>query len=425
MTERPLDVVLDDLAAPVFAPHVQEILDSVAPMAEALHFEPEELKNLAVEAEGIDDFGSNHFEEALEVLCRALTTDIELSPMGVVSQHTLLVQLLRNRLRVQRELIRHPEIRDLEIVAPIIVAGLPRTGTTHLHNLMSADPALRSLPYWESLEPVPPDEEREVDPGPRRERCDGALGFMDDAMPYFKRMHEMTTDHVHEEIQLLALAFNTMLFESVVPLPTYQAWWKATDQTADYRYLKDVLRVLTHERGGDRWVLKSPQHLSCFPVLAEVFPDATFVVTHRDPSAVTLSMATMVAYACRMNLAHPDPTAMGAYWRDRVGDLLADCARDRDLLPAAQTIDVGFDEFMADDVTMVERVYALAGQPFDDRARTAMQDYMATHPRGRHGGVRYDAEVLGLDRSELDAGFAAYRDRFAAFLQKAQASEGS
>jgi hypothetical protein len=412
MTDRPVDIALDDLAAPVFAPHVEETFAVLAPMAAEMRFVPTELQALAVEAEGVDDFGDDHYEEALEVLCRALTTDVELTAMGVVSQHTLLVQLLRNRLRVQRELTRHPEIRDIEIEAPIIVAGLPRTGTTHLHNLMSADPALRSLPYWESLEPVPPDDERGVEPDPRRERCDLALGFMDDAMPYFKRMHEMTTDHVHEEIQLLAMDLNTMLFESVVPLPSYRDWWKATDQTASYRYLKDVLRVLIHERGGDRWVLKSPQHLSCFPVLADVFPDATFVVTHRDPVAVTLSMATMVAYACRMNLAHPDPEALGAYWKDRVRDLLADCVRDREALPAAQTLDVRFDEFMADDLAMVERIYALADQPWDDRARGAVDTYLAGHPRGRHGGVHYDFEVLGLDRADLEQSLAFYTDRF-------------
>ena len=412
MTDRPPEVALQDLDAPVFAPHIQEILDSVAPMAAELRFDPDALKALAVEAEGIADFGDDRFEEALAVLCGALTTDVELSAMGVISQHTLLVQLLRNRLRVQRELTRHPEIRDIEIEAPIIVAGLPRTGTTHLHNLMSADPALRSLPYWESLEPVPLDEERGLEPDPRRERCDLALGFMDEAMPYFKRMHEMTTDHVHEEIQLLAMDFSTMLFESVVPLPTYRDWWTATDQTASYRYLKDVLGVLTHERGGDRWVLKSPQHLAQFPVLAEVFPDATVVVTHRDPVAVTVSMATMVAYSCRMNLAHPDPAAMGAYWRDRVEDLLRACVQDREALPADRTIDVAFDEFMADDVAMVERVYALAGQPWDAAARAALDGYMATHPRGRHGGVHYDPAVLGLDRAELEASLAFYSDRF-------------
>jgi hypothetical protein len=414
MTARPEHVVLDDLAAPRFAPHVQEILDSVGPIAAELRFDPDELHRLAAEAEGLDDFGDDHHREALAVLCEAVVADVELSAMGTVAQHTLFVQLLRNRLRVQHALTEHPEICDVEIAAPIVIAGLPRTGTTHLHNLMSADPALRSLPYWESLEPLPP--AGEEGDGPRRERCDLALGFMDEAMPFFKRMHEMTTDHVHEEIQLLAMDFSTMLFESVVPLPTYQAWWKATDQTPAYRYLKDVLRVLQWARGGDRWVLKSPQHLSQLGVLADVFDDATFVVTHRDPSAVTLSMATMVAYSSRMNLARPDPVALGRYWRARVEDLLTDCARDRHLLPDDRTIDIGFDEFMADDVAMVERVYALAGQPFDERARGAMEAYMADHPRGRHGGVRYDPAAVGLDRAELDAGFTAYRERFAELL---------
>jgi hypothetical protein len=416
VTDRPEPVVLDDLADPQFAAHVQEVFDAVGPMAAELRLVPDELEALAVEAEGCSDFGDGHHREGLAVLCEALTDDVELSAFGLLSQHTLLVSLLRNRLRIQRQLTRHPEILDLEIEAPIVIAGLPRTGTTHLHNLLSADPALRSLPYWESLEPVPPDEERDTDPAGRRERCDAALGFMDDAMPHFKRMHEMTTDHVHEEIQLLAIDLSTMLFESTVPLPTYREWWKASDQLPSYRFLKDVLRVLQHERGGRRWVLKSPQHLSQLPVLAEVFDDATFVVTHRDPTAVTLSMATMVAYASRMSLARPDPVAIGRYWRSRVEDLLTDCARDREVLPVDRTIDVGFEAFMADDLAMVERLYDVAGQPFDDRARSAMRAYLADHPRGRHGGVRYDPAAVGLDRAELDAGFTAYRERFAALL---------
>jgi Sulfotransferase family len=409
---RPPDVTLDDLAAPVFALHVQEVLDSVAPMAADLRFDPPELLALAVEAEGTDDVGDRRFEEPLGVLCDALTTEVELSPMGVVSHHTLLVQLLRNRLRVQRELVRHPEIREIEIARPIIIAGLPRTGTTHLHNLMSSDPALRSLPYWESLEPVPADEERGIEPDPRRQRCELSLGFMNEAIPYMKRMHEMTTDRVHEEIQLLAMDFSTMLFESMVPLPSYRDWWTGSDQTASYEYLKDVLRVLLHERGGTRWVLKSPQHMAQFPVLAEVFPDATFVITHRDPVAITASVVAMVAYASRFNLARPDPVAMGAYWRDRVEDLLRACVRDHDALPEAQTIDVGFDDFMADDLAMVERIYTLADQPWDDGVQAVLQAYLDDHPRGRHGGVRYDLGALGLDGAERGQALAFYRDRF-------------
>ena len=173
--------------------------------------------------------------------------------------------------------------------------------------------------------------------------------------------------------------------------------------------------MLTHERGGDRWVLKSPQHLSCFPVLAEVFPDATFVVTHRDPVAVTLSMATMVAYSCRMNLAHPDPMALGAYWRDRVQDLLADCVRDREALPGRP------DRSMSASTSSWPTTWpwSSASTPSPTSPGTTgpgprSSGYLASHPRGRHGGVRYDFAVLGLDRAELEQSLGFYTDRFLA-----------
>ena len=116
-------------------------------------------------------------------------------------------------------------------------------------------------------------------------------------------------------------------------------------------------------------MLKSPQHLEQFGPLLATFPDATFVVTHRDPAAVTVSMATMIAYTARIHAARVDPLAIGRYWSARTEDLFRACARDRHLLPDAQTIDVRFDEFMADDLAMVKRIYDLAGQPFTDDAR--------------------------------------------------------
>src|SRR5205823_2762347 len=158
-----------------------------------------------------------------------------------------------------------------------------------LHNLMAADPALRSLPYWESLEPVLPQSEVPApgEPDPRIARTAAALDFVNTSMPEFKRMHEMTVDHVHEESQLLAIDFSTMLFETMTPMPSWRDLYLATDQTPIYGYLKKVLQVLQWLRGGTRWVLKSPQHIEQFGPLAATFPDATFVVTHRDPVAVT------------------------------------------------------------------------------------------------------------------------------------------
>lgn len=143
-----------------------------------------------------------------------------------------------------------------------------------------------------------------------------------------------------------------------------------------------------------------------------MFGDATFVVTHRDPVAVTASMATMVAYSARMNLAHPDPLVIGPYWADRVESLLRACVHDREALPAEQTVDVRFDDFMADDLAMVRRIYDLADQPWDDSVAATLQAYLDEHPRGRHGGVVYDLGAVGLDRAEREQALAFYRDRF-------------
>jgi hypothetical protein len=201
-------------------------------------------------------------------------------------------------------------------------------------------------------------------------------------------------------------------------MPSWRDGYRATDQTPSYEYLRTVLKVLQWLRGGTRWVLKSPQHLEQFGPLRSTFPDATFVVTHRDPVAVTVSMATMIAYTARMHTEHVDPVAIGRYWSDRGEDLFRACAEDRHLLPGAHSVDVGFDEFMADDMGMVERIYDLAGQPYTDAARAAMVEFMQAHQRGRHGTVVYQPEVLGIDTAERRSALAFYNDRFGVSIEE-------
>ena len=418
---RPAAVKIDDLAAPRFPAEMQPLIDGMVFMAEGITIEPDALMKLAAEQAGLDDFGATDFVERLDVLCNAMRTESRLSPLGVVTNGGMLVQSLRNRLLVEDLLRRHPEIAEVEIARPIIICGLPRTGTTHLHNLMAADPALRSLPYWESLEPVLSDAERPAPgaPDPRIERTDVALGLVNGVMPLFKRMHEMTVGHVHEEIQLLAIDFSSMLFETTAPMPSWRDYFLAHDQTPHYVYMKKVLQVLTWLRGGDRWVLKTPQHIEQFGPLLATFPDATFVVTHRDPIAVTASVTTMLAYTARMSRAEPDPIQVAGYWADRLERMLRACVRDRDVLPPEQTIDVPFDEFMAGDVAMVERIYALAGQPMTEAGRAAMDAFMAEHPRGRYGAIIYDMAELGIDRDERRKALDFYVERFGVTLEDA------
>jgi hypothetical protein len=419
---RPAAVRIDDLANPTFPPHIAEMMEAVAPMAADVSLEPDALLAQAGAETGLDDFGDPWFREPLGVILRALDREAGPSAFGRISAHTQMLTHMKNRLQVEAIVREHPEILEVEIARPIVIIGQPRTGTTHLHNLMAEDPALRSLRYWESLEPVPPAAEREaVAAGaadPRRERCAVGLTILNDALPYFKRMHEMTVDHVHEEIQLLAIAGSTMLFETMGVMPGWREWYVGHDQTPAYAYLKRVLQCAQWLRGGERWVLKSPQHLEQIRPLLTVFPDATFVFTHRDPVAVIASNAEMIAYTARFSAARVDPPKIGHYWAERIEEMLRAGMRDHDLLPAERTIDVRFDEFMADDLAMVRRIYEVADQPFTDEARVAMERFIADHPRGVNGGVIYDpVRDFDLDPVALREQMRDYTDRFDVTLE--------
>lgn len=411
MGERPAPARIDDWCDPVFAPDIAELRASLVPVAAGIDLVPERIVADASTATGLSDLGTGGdpgWHDRLEVLLRALRGEADLGAWGTVSNHGLLVQLVRNRLLLTDLLTRHPEIHDIPVQRPIVVLGLPRTGTTHLHNVLAADPALRSLPYWEALEPV-------VAPGApdeRRAATAFALDVVNRSMPLFVRMHEMTTDHAHEEIQLLAIDLSSMLFETIAPMPSWRDHYLGRDQTPTYRYLRTVLQALTFLRGGDRWVLKSPQHLEQIPALLAVFPDATFVVTHRDPVAVTGSVLTMLAYAARMATDHPDPRGVAAYWAPRIEQLLGACLRDHELLPPARTVHVRLPDLVAGDLAVVRRIYDAAGQPFDDRAEAAIGAYVRTHPQGRHGTVEVDWSVFGVDPEERRSALAPYAAAF-------------
>jgi hypothetical protein len=408
---RPPAVHIDDLSEPRFCAEAEALRTGLPEFAESLPLLPDFLMDAARAQTSLDDFGDSWFREPLGVLCTALRTEADLSPSGVVAFALQIIQGLVTRLRLTDLLARHPEIHDVPLERPIVIAGLPRTGTTHLHNLMSADTALRSLPYWESLEPIAPPGEDPADPAPRLARTKANLDLQDLFLPYLKRMHDMGPEHVHEELQLLTASCATIFFETQAVIPSYRDWLRGTDQTPAYEYLRTTLQALTWLRpAGGRWLLKSPCHLEQLPVLARIFPDAFVVVTHRDPVAVTRSICTMFAYTARMSQDRPDPQRIAQYWAHRFELLLSSCVADREVLPDA--MDVHFDEFMADDLAMVERIYARAGQPYTPEAASAMAAFMADHPRGKYGGVVYDLAELGIDPAERARALYGYTARF-------------
>src|SRR5882724_11488431 len=413
MTDAATDLVhLDDLAEPRFSPEAEQIRDMMAALAADCPLDADGLHARAIADTGLDDFGPDDYRERLDVYLAALHDIDGLHGPGFVNFFGQLSQWLKNRLLLTDLVTRHPEIHDIELLPPVVIAGLPRTGTTHLHNLLAAAPAFRTLPYWESFEPFPLPAEVGVEPDPRAARMDVAVTVMNTLMPHFVLMHEMTTEHVHEEIQLLANDFSTMFMETLAYVPRWRDYYLAHDQTSTYEYLATQLKALQFLRGGRRWLLKSPQHLEQLPVLERVFPDVAVVCTHREPVPVALSMVAMIIYSARMHRSVVPVEEIAAAWIDRLELMLAALARDREVIAPERSIDVTFDDFMADELGVAERIFGLVGEPVTDDARTGLADYLAGHQRGRLGRVVTSCEMFGLDEGDLRARFAPYVSRF-------------
>ncbi|MFO7551980.1 MAG: sulfotransferase [Haliea sp.] len=364
---------------------------------------------------GLADFGPEDFRERLRLLLDEWGNDPDMTGSQRANLFGYLVRYASNRLLIQDQWQRHPGILEQEIRQPIIVAGLPRSGTTHLLNLLAADTRFRSLPLWESYEPVPLPGETLAPDGvdPRYRRCEEAWQGMQQVTPLLAAMHPMHPDHIHEELELMGPDFASYNFEWLAPSPRWRDHYYQQDQTPHYKYMRDVLKLLQWGRGPERWVLKCPQHLEQLPVLKTVFPDATCVITHRDPVAVIQSAVTMVAYGYRMSRKRIDTRAIVEYWSDRVEHLLRACVRDRQCFPAQQSIDILFHEFMADDMATVERIYATAGVELTATARAQMQAFVDAHPRGKEGKMVYDLKGdFGVDPAALRERFSFYFEQF-------------
>jgi Sulfotransferase family len=379
----------------------------------------EAVLSAAVERTGLFDFGPDDFRHRLRLWLEEVDADPERTALGRFTLFRDCVRYAANRLRIHDTLVRHPEILDLEIVAPIIVVGLPRSGTTHLVNLIASDTRLRSLPLWESYEPVPdPGELPTADGGdPRYRRVEGEWQGMEAMLPHMAAMHPMRPDHIHEELELQLPDFSSYQLEWVARAPHWRDYYLDHDQTPHYAYLKTVLQILqwqdsaTHQSPARRWVLKSPQHLEQFGPLLSTFPDATVVVTHRDPVSVVQSAATMMTYAARMSYRTPEPDFYLSYWTDRIRRLLETSLRHGHIVGSGRRSDVLFHEFMADELGTVTRIYTQAGLAMTDDARAQVVTYVNDHPRDKEGQVVYDLRAdFGVEPDVIRERFGFYFD---------------
>ena len=403
-------IQIDDLARPILN-EIQKLGVEYGETRET-DLSVEAVCDAAATATGLSDFGPDDFHDRLGLQLSEMNADDERTGLGRMLMFGDCTRYAKNRLLIQDLLNQHPEILSIPIEKPVIVVGLPRSGTTHLVNLLAADSRFRSMPLWESYEPVP--DPREVVPSdgidPRWTRCQQAWEAMKAGAPFVAAMHPMEPDHVHEENELMASDFSNYNHEWVARAPKWRDYYLSHDQTPHYAYLKTVLQILQWYKPRERWVLKSPQHLEQLGPLLSTFPDATVVRTHRDPVAVVQSTITMLTYGARAAYRTTKPEWYRDYWTERIGVLLDSSLRDRDLLPVDRTVDVFFDQYMADEMGTLQRVYDAAGIELTDQARAEIAAYQASHPRGQAGQVVYDL------RGDFDITPEQVRSRFTSYL---------
>jgi hypothetical protein len=409
-----LDIDFDDLTSPKLTDVQRQILTFTE--ARPVELDIDRMLAEAVEqaeADELDD--TDGFGDRLTAHVVAIEADDGLTQLTRASLRQRVVRLLRNRLSLVELIKRYPEIESIPIERPFIVVGMPRSGTTHLVNLIAADPRRRALPYWESQEPIPARGEGPdifgIDPRYARSKAEHDALMV--SAPVVAAMHDRFPEAIEEEVELLDLDLAAYVLEWHARVPDWRDYYLELDQNRHYAYMRKVLQALTFLRGPRTWVLKSPQHCEQLGPLLATFPDATVAFTHRDPVAVIQSTITMMAYSDRLRRTSIDADWLLDYWSDRVHRLLSACVRDRDLVAAEQSIDISFHHLNGNEMPLLDELYRRGGAELTPEVRGRFEQYLGGNPRGKHGRIRYDLQRhFGVSADELRGRFDFYFDRF-------------
>ena len=377
-----------------------------------LHLDPDRLMQAARKRTGLDDYGSDYFIEPLHLLCRSLEEDAKLTALGRIIARNDILRLLGNRLRFVDIFKRHPEIARQEIVAPVFILGMPRTGTTTLHELMALDPQFRVPLSWEVAHPFPPPETATYRTDPRIKKVRKELAGLDRLLPGFKHMHPMGAELPQECVGLFAHDFMSMIFDVQFCLKQYQRRVIQENMSEVFRNHRRWLQILQWKCPGDTWVLKSPQYLWHIDDMLREYPDARVIHTHRDPVKVALSVGNLTATLRSLGSHHIDLQEATQDYADTlhhgIGKTLS--ARERRLLNPDREFNVQFSEFRQDPVAAVRDIYNHFGFDLSADTEAAMRNFLDEGKKEkRHGQHTYTLADSGLNLDAERARFADYQ----------------
>lgn len=373
----------------------------------------------AEHATGLADWGGDDFREPLRVLVAALDGEAQLHEEGARIARRHLHDVLCGRLRMAGDRKRFPGIDSEKITKPVFVIGLPRSGTTFLHNLLTQDPHNRSPLTWEIMFPSPPPERETYRDDPRIAQCQAKLGeirFLDEGL---QAIHPFGAKRPEE---------CNFIWESTLRTVNYMAWWNVpsytrmlygSDMRPVYEAHKRFLQHLQHRHAGERWVLKTPAHMAWLETLLAVYPDACLIQCHRDPAKIIPSLSNnLLQYRKLYSTLRPAGT-FGMVELQAESLKRVDAIRERPAY-SARFIDAHYNDVQAEPMAVVRRIYRHFEIPLPAESEAAMRAWLG-RDRGEHAAGPqhvYNGEDFGVDHAEIDRHFGAYLRRYNVALER-------
>jgi hypothetical protein len=369
----------------------------------------EQLLDVAVSSTGLDDFGPGDFREGLDVLLDSLAADAGFDPATDDAVVGVLQQRVINRLRVEDWYREHPETDDVEVRGPAHVIGLTRTGTTALGSMLSLDPQFRSLRMWEQRNPVPPPVLADELSDPRR------IAYADEIAalpPEAHAMHHYEVDASVEDTDVLGMAFHAQQY--TLPVYGYHRWWRAADSTESFHYHRRVAKLLASRRPPVRWLYKAPHHMFHIEAVVAAYPDARFVMTHRDPARSLPSYASLVSsiFPAAADPAGHDLHRLGREVANHMREGMEHAIGARVRIGEDRFLDVHHEDLNTDPLGTVARVYEFLGLSLDPEVERTIDEWQKANRTGAKGVHPYTPEQFGLDAAEIRDDFDFYIRRF-------------
>ena len=372
-----------------------------------------EILDQAKSETGLSDLGEPLFFEGLNKLIDSINNEASLNEIGIQAQPIRIQGLLSNRLRFEEDLKKFPEILDQEIIAPIVIVGLPRTGSTMTHRLLASDPNHTAMLWWEGRYPALLPGEKRGDIEARMELGKAEVDAVVAASPEALDIHPWDYKGADEEILLLEHNFLSTVPESFMALPSYSEWIEEQDHTLAYEDLKKFIQYLQWQNPGrekKRWVLKSPHHLGFIDKMISVFPDSKIIQTHRDPIKTVPSFCSMCANLFEPLTTNFDKFFIGKHWSNKLTRALNHCMDISEQYPD-NFLDLEFLNMIKDPIDEMKKIYEFIGEPFGEKTEVAMEAWREEnkHEMGAH---KYSLEEYDLTESQINDNFAKYQQKY-------------